>query len=552
MSHDHHKGCGHAGCSPSDARFGARLEDGLAHAHDHMEWSRRDFMFRMGFASVGAMFMFGKHPITAFGGTPMLHAMRAADTDRVLVLIQLNGGNDGLNTVIPVNNDIYYSNRPTIAIPKAASILLDDETGIHPAMSALQPLWDNAQMAVVHNVGYANQTRSHFEGTVNWSTARSQGAPESTGWLGRYLIDSNPDFFTNPTDYPLAVRVGGPATLFQSTAGNLSVTFGDAQEFQQFITQGGFYDANDVPNTAYGTELSFVRNVTNASFRYVESVQTASDNGTNLADNYPNSGLGQSLSVVARMLRGGLQTRMFTVSRGGFDTHSNQGGVNGSHAGLVGDVASSVAAFLEDLAQDGLDDRVLVMTFSEFGRTLSQNGSGGTDHGAGAPMLLFGKGVAGGLYGSQSNLVDLYGGDPRFSTDYRSVYADILDDWFGLEDGTVNDILGGSYQRMGLIGSPIQVGVRSSDTPGSFRISQNYPNPFHASTTIRYTVGSAGTVTLDVYDVTGRKVKRLVNNHHAPGDYEVQFEAERLPAGTYVYRLSTGDGVDSRQMTLVK
>lgn len=552
MSHDSHHGCNDAACSGHAARFGARLEDGAAHSHDHMEWSRRDFMFRMGFASIGSMFMFGKHPITAFAGTPMLKAMQSADTDRVLVLVQLNGGNDGLNTVIPVNNDIYYNNRPTIAIPKASAILLDDDTGIHPAMSGLQPLWDDGRMAVVHNVGYANQTRSHFEGTVNWSTARSQGAPESTGWLGRYLTESNPEFFSNPTPYPLAVRVGGPATLFQSTAGNLSVTFGDAQEFEQFITQGGFYDASNVPATAYGQELGFVRNVTNASFRYVESVQTASDSGENLVDTYPNSGLARSLSVVARMLRGGLQTRMFTVSRGGFDTHSNQGSVNGNHANLVGDVASSIAAFLDDLAQDGLDDRVVVMTFSEFGRTLSQNGSGGTDHGAGAPLMLFGKGIAGGLYGSQSNLTDLYGGDPRYTTDYRSVYADLLDDWFGLEDAVVDDILGSSFQRMGLVGSPINVGLATSDTPRTFAISQNYPNPFSGSTTIRYGVDEAGPVTIDVFDINGRRVKQLVNRHHASGQYELQFEAGRLPAGTYVYRLSASGISESRQMTLVK
>jgi uncharacterized protein (DUF1501 family) len=555
MEHDHDHGCGSPACGHDELpldRFGARIQDGAAHAHDHREWSRRDFMFRMGFASVGTMFMFGRHPVTAFGGTPLLHALRNSGTDRVLILIQLNGGNDGLNTVIPVNNDIYYQNRPQIGISKQQAILLDDETGIHPAMSALQPIWDNGQMAVVHNVGYSSQTRSHFEGTVNWATARDQGEPESTGWLGRYLIEGNPDIFSNPTPYPLAVRVGGPATIFQSTAGNLSVTFGDAQEFEQFVLRGGYYDPNDVPATPWGAELGYVRNVTNASFRYVESVQTASNAGSNLADNYPGSGLGSSLAVIARMLRGGLQTRMFTVSRGGFDTHSGQGGAQGSHANLLGDVASSVGAFLEDLALDGLDDRVAIMTFSEFGRTLSQNGSGGTDHGAAAPMLLFGKGIAGGLYGTQSNLVDLYGGDPRFTTDYRSVYADVLNDWFGLQAPTVDDILGGSYARMGLIGSPIQVGVAPRDTTGSFTISQNYPNPFSASTTIAYSVETSGPVRLEVFDINGRRVKTLVDRQQSSGAYEVQMDGDRLPSGIYHYRLSTNGGTNTRQMTLVK
>ncbi|MCB0719346.1 MAG: DUF1501 domain-containing protein [Bacteroidetes bacterium] len=548
--HDHHD---HAACEcgHEELRHGARLQDGDAHSVDHERWSRRDFMYRFGLGSLGASFMFGRNPITAFGSTPLLNAIQSAGTDRVLILIQMNGGNDGLNMVVPVNNDIYYQRRPTIAIPKNQSILLDSETGIHPAMGALEPMWTNGNMSVVHNVGYPNQTRSHFEGTVNWSTARNQGSAESTGWLGRYLVDGHPDIFSNPADYPLAVRVGGPATLFQSTAGNLSVTFGDAQDFQRFINQGGFYDANNVPSTVYGSELAFVRNVTNASFRYVESVQVASQNGSNQAE-YPNSGLAQSLAVIARMLRGGLGTTLYTVSRGGFDTHSNQGSVTGGHAGLVGDVASSVAAFYEDLAADGLDQRVMVMTFSEFGRTLSENGSRGTDHGSAAPMMLFGTGLAGGIYGTPSNLTTLQGGEPVHSTDYRSVYATVLQDWFGLEDGTVNDILGASFARMGFVEDKLQVGLEQGQHANSFELRPNYPNPFSDLTTIEFDQVSSGHVKLDVYSIEGRHVQTLIDDHRPSGRQSVEFRSGRLPSGTYLYRLTTSSGTQTRQMTLLK
>ncbi|NND70617.1 MAG: DUF1501 domain-containing protein [Rhodothermales bacterium] len=532
-------------------RHGACIEHGSAHAADHRAWSRRNFLSRMGLAAGGAAFMLNGRPITAFGRNPFLNAIQQADTDRVLILIQMNGGNDGLNTIIPVNNDIYYNSRPTIAIPKAQSILLDDETGLHPAMSGLQDLWGNGNMAVVHNVGYGNQTRSHFEGTVNWSTARNQGNAENTGWLARYLTEEFPNLYSNPVDYPLAVRVGGPATIFQGQSGNLSVTFGDAQDFERFLSQGGFYDTEGVPSTTYGDELAFVRSVTNASFRYVQAVQDAADVGTNLVD-YPNSGLSNSLAVVARMLRGGLPTNLYTVSRGGFDTHSNQGGATGGHANMLGDIASAVQSFFDDLAQDGLDSRVLVMTFSEFGRTLNENGSRGTDHGAGAPLMVFSRALNGGLYGEQSNLTDLYGGDPRYTTDYRDVYWTIAKDWFGMDESQADTIVGDRYANLGFVNEAYQTAITPREEPQGFHLSQNYPNPFNPSTTIAFQLAQTGRVKLSVFDVHGRQVSSLVDDYRPAGQHVVDFDGRGLPSGTYVYRLETASGVESRKMVLLK
>ena len=532
-------------------RHGACLHHGHAHERDHALWSRRDFLSRMGLATAGTVLTVGSHTGSAFGQSRLLGALQQAASDRILVLIQMNGGNDGLNMVVPVENDIYYNSRPTIAIPKSSALLLDNETGIHPAMNALESLWLDGRMAVVHNVGYDNQTRSHFEGTVNWSTARNQGAPESTGWLARYLINENPDYFSNPLDYPLAVRVGGPATLFQSVSGNLAVTFSDAGDLQRFVEQGGFYDTENVPPTIYGSELAYIRSVTNASFRYVESVQTASASGQNLIE-YPGGDLASSLAVVARMLRGGLETNLYTVSRGGFDTHSGQGGVQGGHASLLGDIARSVAAFLDDLAQDGLDQRVVVMTFSEFGRTLRENGSGGTDHGAGAPMMLFGPGLAGGMYGAQSDLVDLYGGDPRFSTDYRSVYATLMQDWLGLAGTVVDEVLGDSFRRLEFVENRASVGVDDPGVPRTFDLHQNYPNPFNPTTSIPFDLPSTAHVRLTVYDLEGRTVATPVDRTLSPGRHNVAFDAGRLPSGTYLYRLQAGDRVLHRKMILTK
>lgn len=544
--------CKHPKPSPAKLRHGSCLEHGEAHAADHARWSRRDFLAQMGLASAGVAFALNGVPMSAFGKAPMLHQLGLLETDRVLVLLQQSGGNDGLNTIIPVRNDIYYQSRPTIAIQPTEAIALDADTGLHPAMQSLQPLWGEGKMAVVHNVGYERSTRSHFEGTVNWVTGRDQGTGEGTGWAGRYLADEFLDDGV-PLEYPLAVRVGSsPATLFQSDYGNLSVTFTDSQQFERFIDQGGYYDPNNVPATVYGETLSFVRTVTNASYRYVESVQQAASEAANLGT-YPGGSLASSLAVVARLIRGQLGSRVFAVSEGGFDTHSDQGGAQGSHANRLGSIADAVAAFMADLASDGLDQKVLVMTFSEFGRTLLENGSRGTDHGAGAPLMLFGSGLNGGLYGTQSSLQpgDLYNGDPRYTTDYRDVYHTLLSDWFGLANDNVVDIMGRSFNNLGFVGATT-VGRDEADVPGAFQLEQNYPNPFNPATQIRYTISQSGTVRLGVYDTQGRLVHSLANRTQAPGTYTVSFDGADLPSGTYLYRLETPAGMQTRRMVLVK
>ena len=532
-------------------RHGSCLEHGHAHTQDHARWSRRDFLSRLGMAAAGVSFTLHGRTLSAFGRGLQAHSLHTMETDRILVLIQMNGGNDGLNTVIPTRNDIYYQRRPTIAIPRAEAMLLDDETGLHPAMRSLESLWGDGHMAVVHNVGYANQTRSHFRGTDVWVTGSDVDEYVGTGWTGRYLAESYEDYLTNPPVYPLAVRVGGASpTLFQSRFGQLGMTFADSRQFQNFVSQGGYYDTENVPDTYFGAELAYVRDVTNASFRYVEAVQKAADRAENLAA-YP-GGLGGSLSVVARMIRGELGSRIYSVMLGGFDTHSDQGSVTGSHANRLGELANAVSAFYADLAADGLDRRVLVMTFSEFGRTLNENGSGGTDHGAGAPMLIFGGGVSGGLYGSASDLRDLYGGDPRYTTDYRTVYGTVLQDWFGLPTNEVDGLLDGSFDRLGFVANPLQVGRQREPLPETFSLEQNYPNPFNPQTRIVYRVSNTGPVRLAIYDMLGRHVRTLVDGTRHAGTHAADFVADGLPSGTYVYRLETPDGQLSRTMILTK
>ena len=561
--HDH-KNCTHP--HPEEAltdettidRHGARLEDGAAHSKDHARWTRRDFMGRLGLgAAVGSMMLNGT-AVSAFGQSPILQALNQQENGRVLVLIQLNGGNDALNMVVPYEIDEYYVQRPTIAIPKGSVVNLENDHGLHPAMASLGNLWNDNKFGAVLNAGYANSTRSHFEGTVNWATGSGNGigtgdSPRfSSGIWGRYagkVIDN----LNGPLTHPMAVRIGGPVSLFQSDYGNLGVSLGDSQ-FIEEIARRGLFDASDsrLDGYAYGDPVKYVRSVANAALSYVQSIQNAANNGTNLAGNYP-GGLGQNMAAAARLIRGGLGSRIISVSIGGFDTHSNQGQNAGRHADLLRQLADSMSAFMADMAVDGLDEKVLLMTFSEFGRTLGENGSRGTDHGAGGSLMFAGKGIKRGVYGQQSDLISqLYGGDAAPLTDGRSVSASILQDWFGLPANEVDQLMGGSFPRIDFIENKIRVDNESNDVPESFELKQNYPNPFNPTTNIAFSLSQPGSVTLKVYTIDGKLVRTLVNEHFAAGQHSANFEAGNLPSGTYVYALSTPAGTQTRKMILVK
>lgn len=539
---NHHK-------NTSKNRHGSSLEHGQAHEKDHQSWTRRSFLSTLGIGVLGSGLMLGGIPVNAMARTKFLNRLTSANNNRVLILIQLGGGNDGLNTVIPVENDVYFQKRPTIAISKNESISLSDDIGLHPAMGSLSPMWSEGNMAVFNNVGYENPNRSHARSTDIWTSASDSDQMMGTGWAGRYLVEDNPDFIANPPEFPLGVRIGGSSTLFQSEFGNLGVTFGGASQFAQFLEQGGFYNEENTPDNDFGRSLSFARKIANSSFRYLEAIQDAADNSTNLNE-YPNSGLSRSLSVVARLIRGGLQTKVFLVSKGGFDTHNNQGSTEGGHADLLRDVADSVQAFYADLASDGLNDRALTMTFSEFGRTLDENSSQGTDHGSSAPVMVFGP-VNGGIYGEHADLIDLdRSGDPVYGMDYRNIYANILDNWFELESAGMSAVLDGEYEDLGFLN--VATNASPNSKPFAFKLNQNYPNPFNPSTMIQFILPASVNVRLQVFDVQGRLVQTLIDGNVPAGEQSIRFDGSSMSNGTYLYRLETPYGAASRKMTLIK
>lgn len=384
-----------------------------------------------------------------------LSSIAGVNEDRVLVVVQLSGGNDGLNTVVPFRDANYFNARPTIAIKAGEVHELSRngsngaaDVGLHPSMGAMRELYDEGLCAVVQSVGYPNPNRSHFASMDIWHTADTTGTGD--GWLGRYVDSQCCGFGKGESgrdeggggliEPPIALGKDMPLALQGRTM--MPVSF----ESPDLYRWAG--DASDDLSSAYQRLLSrhddHHDDETPASFliRTALDARVSSDTIRDAVSKeplvrYPATQFARQLSMVASMVRAGMKTRVFYVSLGSFDTHAGQGGAQGQHARLLSQFADGVRAFYQDLKAQGNEGRVLTMCFSEFGRRVSQNASGGTDHGTAAPMFLFGPMVRAGVHGGIPSLTDLDDGDLKFRTDFRQIYAEILDDWLTTASGSV-------------------------------------------------------------------------------------------------------------------
>ena len=398
----------------------------------------------MALGGAAASFVVGGMPVKAYARHSMFESLRDIETDRVLVLLQLSGGNDGLNTVVPIGNDLYYQNRPSLAIPANQAVKLNNKFGLHPMLNPLETLWGEGNFGIIHGVGYPDPTLSHFRSTDIWATGSDANDFLSTGWAGRAFDVSYPDYALRPPDYPLAVQLGNAASIIlQGPVGPMGMNILSDNIFERLAAGGDIYDENDVPNSIYGQELAFARAISNDSYQYAGRISEAMSTGENVV-NYPSSNdLGMTLARVARMIKGGLQTHIYLVGMIGYDTHSNQ---LARHETLMANLGEAIKNFYNDLKASGDADRVLIMTFSEFGRRIIENGSRGTDHGAAAPVMVFGNSVRGGFYGAEPDLNNTSGaGNLVHSTDFRSVYSSLLHDWFGYDGTAIQGIFGGSF-----------------------------------------------------------------------------------------------------------
>ena len=519
---------------------------------------RRDFLQKTLPGAIILPSLLNGLAVKAFSSHPLFSALLSPnETDKVLVLIQLSGGNDGLNTVIPLEYySDYFNARNGIAIPENRILNLSGQpgTGLHPSMSGIQALYNSGKVNIIQSVGYPNPNFSHFRSTDIWMSASDSDENLPSGWAGRYLDTQYPGYPNNYPDSsmpdPLAIQIGSLTSLVvQGPAVNMGLSISDPSAFYNLVT--GVQDP--APATPAGKELSYIRNVARQSNLYADAITDAYNNVTQQG-NYPNTNLSGQLKIVARLIKGGLKTRVYMVNIGGFDTHSQQvntgDSTTGTHANLLNQLSDAMKAFQDDLQFLGIEERVLGMTFSEFGRRIKSNGSSGTDHGAAAPMFLFGANVNAGIIGQNPEIpaAATVNDNVAMQYDFRSVYASILTQWFCADSATVQSTMLQNFQELPLVNGRIcdPTPVNSSGV-----LISNYPNPFNTQTTIQYT--SAGGHTLvQIMDASGRLIKRLVEAEMQAGTYAISFNASLLPSGVYYARLQNGSISQVRSMLVVR
>ena len=527
---------------------------------------RREFLGKSAAVTIPALI--SGYTVKALSeNSPLVQALMggATDTDHVLVIIQLSGGNDGLNMVIPISTyNLYNGARANIAIPENRILRLNGyaNTGLHPSMTGLQTMYNENKLKVIQAVGYPQPNFSHFRATDIWMTASNSNQEVYTGWAGRYLNYEYPNFpagYPNSsTPDPLAIQIGSTATLTaQGPSVNMAMSITSATSFYQLIN-----GTNDpVPQTKAGKELSYIRNVAKQTQQYGTTITDAANRVTAQSPYPTNNSLADQLKIVARLIKGGLQTRVYLVSFGGFDNHSLQTTVAdttvGTHATLLGRVSDAIKAFQDDLVFLQIEDRVVGMTFSEFGRRIKSNSSVGTDHGAAAPMFVFGKPVDGGVLGNNPTIpaVATVNDNVPMQYDFRSIYSTILEKWFCLPKATVQGLfpqnINGQLQDLPLIKGNTCKTAAPPSTSGITYIT-NRPNPFTNSTDIWFR-SEGGHTLIQIIDTAGRLILNLLEKDYLVAtEDKITFNASHLPTGIYYARFQNGTTQQVRPMMKVR
>jgi uncharacterized protein (DUF1501 family) len=360
-------------------------------------------------------------------------AAQPARDGRVLVVVQLDGGNDGINTVVPFADEGYAKHRKVLRLPKERLIKVNGTVGLHPSLGDFGKLLEAGKLTVVQGVGYPNPNRSHFRSMAIWHTARLDAEEQAgLGWLGRGLDEV-------PKASSLLVGAGPPPVALRGRRAVASAV----ERIEDFTLAAGADPRKALPRNEPADELAaFVRRSMLDAYATADRLKAAAGDGDGAR--YPQSGLANRLRLIARLLKTGVGARVFYTTQGSYDTHSAQ---LFTHANLLFELAGAVKAFLDDLTTARLADRVAILCFSEFGRRVQENGSSGTDHGTAGPVFLAGPSVKGGLVGQTPSLMDLEAGDLKMSLDFRRIYAAVLKDWLGLPARTA---LAGTFDLLPL------------------------------------------------------------------------------------------------------
>lgn len=565
---------------------------------------RRNFLKKIGFAA-GAPIAFQGVPLKLLAShQEFQHLAQQSTNDRVLIILQMHGGNDGLNTIIPISNyDEYYSRRANIAIPYKvgnrtlipldSTVASEEQVGLHPDMNDFKSLYDRGKAAVFQGVSYERNNGSHFRGRDIWFMGGDADDYFSSGWIGRYLgteytpLTYPEDFPTAEMPDPLALEMGNDVSLLFHQDGNIptSLSLGSSPgNLANLIDQlEGFEDEGVDPrgnppaflnNSPYGQEMNWILGLEDKSETYIkrlaEIYDSAAETSVTYPENYPfnapdgskRNPLSSQLRLVARLLAGGVKTKVFLVKMGGFDTHASQvesyDPTMGIHSALLYHISSAMAAFQKDLRSRGLEERVLTLTMSEFGRRIGSNGSYGSDHGTGGPIMMFGAGVKPGIYGT---VPDVSQGNVGMQFDYRQIYANILFEWMGVEKSVIeNDIFfrdfiegsnpnGGSYEPMDLIKEVI-LGEKEH-LKKNYRLDSVYPNPASNYTQAKIFVNNHQTVNVQLINVRGDIVSQSTRKV-TPGEHTFSFVLDSLNPGFYFIKAKSEILDDTKRLIIRK
>ena len=505
--------------------------------------SRRNFIKRSTLATI---------PLT-LGSFPLLASTKfnsnslSEENDKILVLVQLQGGNDGLATIF---HDDQYDNlravRDNIIVPQNSIINFKDKYGFHPSMKAVkEELWDNEMLNIIQNVGYPNQNRSHFRSTDIWNSGSSAEDFVSTGWIGRFYdlnFSDYPNGYPNEENpHPFALTMGKIISeTCQGTNYNYSLSLLDP--FNPGTTLAS--EGAEYINNCYGDTLSFVNETVKQTNAFASVIKEATEKGNNISEKWESleTELAEKLRYVARLISGGLQTKIYIVQLGGFDTHDNQvvdgETTTGKHAELLNELSCAITAFQDDLNQMNLNSRVVGMTYSEFGRRIRSNGALGTDHGTAAPMFLFGSCIDGKILGDHPEIDNQVGVDEGvpMTYDFRDIYGTILHQWLGLSEDQVKNVLSyQNYSNLPLFKPGCAVVENSPDEIiPSLKDVILYPNPAEGDIVklIIPDFQANETLLIRIFDLKGGLLKTF-NKNLTSDMLEVDIDISDLASGAY-------------------
>ena len=550
---------------------------------------RRGFIKNMSRAGMAPLLL-GGIPVNALGQFNRLQEVAAqSDSDRVLVLVQIHGGNDGLNTLVPLDQyDLYKELRTNIALPNKGArkyITLDSglsgskQLGLHPELSPLKELYEQERVAIAQSVAYPNMNGSHFRSRDVWFMGGNSDQNLRSGWAARYLDKTFPGY---PDDYPskamldpIALEIGNRTSLAFHRADGVPIgmTVNKPKNFDRLITgSDGKLPAGINPEGFYGKTLRYIMDIENKSSQYAERLQQLYQQGKNQVE-YPERYDGQAfgnvvynrlspqLQMIARLLSGGSKTKIFLARISGFDTHGNQVEHNdttrGTHAVLLHNLFHAIKAFQDDLVKLGIEDRVMTVTFSEFGRRVTSNDNRGTDHGNAAPMFVFGKNVQPGVVGDNANLSKLDGGSVAQQYDYRQVFATLLEDWLGASSSAIASARFSEYakDKLPLVAKSTEATKRSAQNAvalnnasaaspdDSYYLFDIYPNPAIDRVTLRFKVSGQKSYQLTIADKMGSTVENISGVAQETDTFTKELSLSGLKPGVYYYTLVVGNGL---------